>query len=348
MVFGEVKKALLLTLVVSLVWPVICSAQATAGDLASPAKASAKSGAEDWDSLSLAGHPLQAEKPVPGGKEDRPLFTRELLQLKWRVGDPIDLYVIRPKNVEKPPVVLYLYTYPSETDRFRNDTFCNDAARNGFAAVGFVSALNGHRYQNRPMKEWFVSELEEALVASVHDVQMVLNYLDARGDLDTTHAAMFGEGSGGSIAILSAATDPRIKTIDVLDPWGDWPDWMAGSTLIPDAERPNYIKADFQKKIAALDPVAVLPQLKSQQVRVQQLMDDTVTPKVAKEKIAAAAPKSAQLIEYQNTKEFYRAVSGGRLFQWVKDQIRPVAAARSEAQTLPGSAATAAVPGQHN
>jgi hypothetical protein len=349
MVRGNTKNRLALAgLLAVLLAAKISFAQAPAGNIASPAKAAASSGAEDWDSLSLAGHPLHAEAPLLGEKEDRPLFTRELLQVQWRFGDPMDLYVIRPKGVANPPVVLYLYTYPSETDRFRNDTFCNDVTRNGFAAVGFVSALNGQRYHGRPMKQWFVSELQEALVTSVHDVQMVLNYLETRSDVDSSRVAMFGEGSGGTIAILSAATDSRIKAIDALDPWGDWPEWMASSPLIPEAERPNFVKPEFLSKIAPFDSVQWLPQLKTQQVRIQQLMDDGVTPKAAKLRIEAVAPKTALLVQYQNTPDFYHAVSGGRLFQWLKDQIRPVSAAHSENQVLPGSAANAAAPGEHN
>ena len=82
------------------------------------------------------------------------------------------------------------------------------------------------------MKEWFVSQLQESIAASAHDVQMILNYLAMRGDLDMDHVGMFGDGSGASIAILAAAVDPRIKASDLLDPWGDWPDWIAKSTLI--------------------------------------------------------------------------------------------------------------------
>ena len=196
---------------------------------------------EDWSSLSLTNGELIPDPPLLGEKYDNPQFTRELLQVKWRQGDPIDLYVIRPKGVAHPPAILYLYSYPSETEVFRGDTYCANVTKGGFAAIGFVSALNGHRYTNRPMKQWFVSELQEALGSSVHDVQMILNYLATRGDLDMSRIGMFGVGSGGTIAILAAAADPRIKTIDVIDPWGDWPDWMAKSSLIPEVERPRYL-----------------------------------------------------------------------------------------------------------
>ena len=277
---------------------------------------------EDWSSLSLANSELIPEPPLLGEKYDNPQFTRELLQVKWRQGDPIDLYVIRPKGVAHPPAILYLYSYPSETEVFRGDTYCANVTKGGFAAIGFVSALNGHRYTNRPMKQWFVSELQEALGSSVHDVQMILNYLATRGDLDMSRIGMFGVGSGGTIAILAAAADPRIKTIDVIDPWGDWPDWMAKSSLIPEVERPRYLTPEFLKKVAPLDPVKWLPQLTSQHVRLQQVLDDSVTPKVVQQRIRKAAPRTAQGITFHTTRQFSGAESGDRLLQWVKAQVQ--------------------------
>jgi len=277
---------------------------------------------EDWSSLSLVNSELIPERPLLGEMDHNPRFTRELLQVKWRQGDPIDLYVIRPKGVARPATILYLYSYPSETEIFRNDTYCANVTKDGFAAVGFVSALTGHRYTNRPMKQWFVSELQEALGSSVHDVQMILNYLSTRDDLDMSRIGMFGVGSGGTIAILAAAADPRIKTIDLIDPWGDWPDWMAKSSLIPEVERPNYLKPEFLKKVAPLDPVEWLPRLKSQHVRLQQVLDDSVTPRVVQQRIKAAASGTAQIVAFDTTKKFSNAASGDKLLRWVKDQLR--------------------------
>jgi hypothetical protein len=278
---------------------------------------------EDWSSLSLANSELIPERPLLGEKIDNPQFTRELLQVKWRQGDPIDLYVIRPKGVAKPPAILYLYSYPSETETFRSDRYCANVTRNGFAAIGFVSALNGQRYTNRPMKQWFVSELQEALGTSVHDVQMILNYLATRDDLDMTRIGMFGVGSGATIAILSAAADPRLKTIDLIDPWGDWPDWMAKSSLIPERERPNFLKPEFLTKVTPLDPLEWLPQLKSQRVRLQQVLDDSVTPRIAQKRIRAAARGKIQISAFSTTQQFSSAMSGDKLLQWLKDQLRP-------------------------
>ncbi|MGO9648531.1 MAG: alpha/beta hydrolase family protein [Terriglobales bacterium] len=303
---------------------------------------------EDWSSLSLAGSELKPETPTFGEKDDLPGFTRELIQVQWRKGDPIDLYVIRPKYVPKPRVILYLYSYPSETARFRDDDYCARVTSGGVAAVGFVSALTGHRYTMRPMKEWFVSELQEALGKSVHDVQMILNFLSARQDLDVSNVGMFGTGSGGTIAILAAAVDPRIKAIDVLSPWGDWPDWMAASSLIPETERPNYVKLEFLKQVAPLDPVQWLPQVKAEHIRIQNIANDTVTPKAAQARIESAAPAGAKVQRYENARQFYGAAAAGRVFQWVKDQIRQIPETKPGVENTRRLAPTAQIAERHD
>jgi hypothetical protein len=278
-------------------------------------------GHEDWSSLSLGRNDLPSEPPVLGEKAEFPEFTRELIEVQWRENDPIYLYVVRPHGVEKPPVILYLYSYPYDEPRFMDKGFCQRVTAEGFAAIGFVSALTGQRYHGRPMREWFVSELQEALVTSVHDVQMILNFLSARGDLDMNKVGMFGEGSGATIAILAAAVDGRIRTLDLVNPWGDWPDWMEKSSLIPAAERPDYVKPEFLQRVEPFDPVRWLPKLGSKRVRLQDILDDSITPEICKKQIESAAPHSAQIVRYDDGQAAAKALAGGQLLKWIKQQV---------------------------
>jgi X-Pro dipeptidyl-peptidase (S15 family) len=302
-----------------------------------PAKPSAVSAAsakpasdEDWSTPLLTGSKLHVEDTVIGETDKFPEFTRQILRVQWRTGDPIDLYIMRPSGVEKPPVILYLYGYPSETDRFRDNRYGERVTRDGFVAVGFVSALTGHRYHDRPMKKWFVSELQESLAASAHDVQMVLNYLATRKDLDMGHVGMVATGSGATIAILAAAADPRIQAIDLLDPWGEWPDWMAKSGVIQENERPDYMKPEFLARVAPLDTLHWLPKLQSRKVRLQEVLDDTGAPPAARQKIEEALPSSAEEIKYKDTGALLKASSGGRFFDWIKEQVAPPKTAQSK------------------
>jgi len=292
---------------------------------------------EDPTSISIKSSNLQPEEPLVGEKDEEKTFTRELIQVQWRGGDPINLYVIRPVRVKKPPVILYLYSYPSNSERYRDDDFCKLLVKNGIAAVGFPLALNEERYHDRPMKQWFVSELQEALAISTHDVQMVLNYLDSRGDFDMKRVGIFGDGAGGAIAILAAAADARIKAVDLLNPWGDWPDWLAKSPLVPEKERANYLKQDFLQQVAGLDPLQWLPKLKSRTVRLQIVGDVTVTPKTATQKILAATPSTAQIVRYKDSRTFVmQAGLGGKVFDWLREKVGPApptAASREEHRT---------------
>lgn len=293
---------------------------------------------EDWTSPALTGSHLMPVRPLEF-INDYPGYTSELLQVQWRSGDPIDLYVMKPKGVKKPPVILYLYGYPTSTDVFKNEAFEELVTRNGCAAVGFVSALTGHRYHDRRLKQWFLSELQESLATSAHDVQMVLNYLATRDDLDMNRVGIFAQGSGASIAILASAVDPRIKVFEAIDPWGDWPTWFATSPFVPENERTDYVKPEFLKKVATLEPLQWLPKIQAKKFRLDQELFDTVTPKAVQEKLRAAAPAGTSVMLYKDLQEFKAAFAEGKNLPWLQHELQSLSepeASASKALSDPG------------
>ena len=278
---------------------------------------------EDWTTPSLSTSHLQPVRPLPPFIDDTHSgYTVELLQLQWRDADPLDLYVMKPIGVNNPPVILNLYGYPADTAAYKIELFQKELTKGGFAAVGFVPALTGHRYHGRPMKEWFLSELQESLATSAHDVQMILNYLASRGDVDMTRVGMFGQGSGATIAILASAVDPRIKVLDVLDPWGDWPSWMATSEFVPRDERPDYVKPEFLKKVATLETLDWLPKIQATKFRFQQLLFELDTPTPIKEKLRAAVPAGTPVVLYKTLDEFKAAFPYSTNLDWMKHELR--------------------------
>jgi hypothetical protein len=278
---------------------------------------------EDWSTPALTTSHLKSVRPLFMVDDSHPDYTVETIHLQWRWGDPLDIYLIKPTGVKKPPVILNLYGYPAGEDPYKNEVFQKALVKDGFAAVGIVSALTGHRYHDRPMKEWFLSDLQESLATSAHDVQMILNYLAARGDLDMNRVGMFGQGSGATIAILVSAVDPRIKVLDVLDPWGDWPTWIATSPFVPKDERADYMKPEFLKEVAALETLDWLPKIQAKRFRMQQNMFELDTPTAVKAKLRAAAPPGAGFAFYQTIPEFVAVF--GRVstnLDWVKHELQ--------------------------
>jgi len=278
---------------------------------------------ENWGVLDDLKTGLEPATYAEVSRDEQPEFVRQLIRVHWRLVDPIDLWITRPKVAGKVPVVLYLYSYADTDEKFRDNGWCKRATAGGFAAVGFVSNLTDYRFRFRPMRQWFVSELAESLGTTAHDVQLILNYLADRGDMDMDHVGMFGMGSGASIAILAAHADSRIKALDLLDPWGDWPDWLKESSVVADDERPKYLTPEFLKSVALLDPVAYLPSLKTHSLRLQQTLTEPETPKIAKERIAAAVPIPGQLVKYENAQDLYKAWETSGLSGWIKQQMRP-------------------------
>jgi hypothetical protein len=304
----------------------ILSLTAGAQDLASvpiadPADKRFQSVTEDWTTPALSSSHLMPVPPLSFVDDTHPAYTVELLQLQWRWGDPLDLYVMKPSGVRNPPVILNLYGYPADTDPYKNAIFQKALTKNGFAAVGFVSALTGHRYHDRPMKEWFLSELQESLATSAHDVQMVLNYLASRGDLDMSRVGMFGQGSGATIAILASAADPRIQVLDLLDPWGDWPNWIATSPFVPSDERADYVKPEFLKKAATLETLYWLPRIQAKKVRLQQNLFETDTPQPVKEQIRTAVPAGTTIRLYNTVQEFKAAFPYSTNLEWMEHEL---------------------------
>jgi hypothetical protein len=298
---------------------------------------------EDWTTPSLEGSHLRPVQPLFFVDDTHPDYTVYLIHLQWRWGDPLDVYLIRPNGIEKPPVILNLYSFPEGLDPYKNEIFQQALIKGGFAAVGFVSALTGHRYHDRPLREWFISELPECLGTTAHDVQMLLNYLKWRGDLDMTRVGMYGQGSGGAIAILASAVDPRIKVLDVLDPWGDWPDFMAASPFIPDEERADYVKQEYLKKVATLETINWLPKIHAKKFRFQQNIFSSYTPLVVKEKVRGAAPPGTRFAFYQTLPDYMAAF--GKVstnLDWVKQELRmlPETEVKPAATPTPGGASS--------
>jgi hypothetical protein len=78
-------------------------------------------------------------------------FIREWYRVEWRTGDPFYLFVIRPRGVEKPPVILYLPSFPQDMEIYQKNEWDEAAVRGGYAVVGFVGNVTGHRTRYRKL-----------------------------------------------------------------------------------------------------------------------------------------------------------------------------------------------------
>jgi hypothetical protein len=280
---------------------------------------------EDYKSLKLDTSTLAIKESLIGQRGTTQNFDQQTVRVRWRPNDPIDLYIALPKGVEKPPVIIYLYGFPTDEKRYHDESWYGRITSSGFAAVAFFPAVTGPRFHApRPMTQNFLTQLPESLPMTVHDIQMVINYLYTRKDLnlDLDRIGIFATGSGATAAILAAVADPRIKALDLLNPWGDWPDWMAKSELLSFVACEGCNSPEFLQGLAPLDPVKRLPQLNTPYVRFRHFVENGQTPRIAQDKMEAVIPKSADITRFENVMEFNRSASGGKTFDWVKGALK--------------------------
>src|SRR5262249_28888313 len=129
-------------------------------------------------------------------------------------------------------------------------------------------------------------------------------------------------GSGASTAILASAADPRIRVLDVMDPWGDWPTWVARSPFPPKDERDNFLKPEFLKKAGLLDPVEWLPKVQAKKFQLEQNDFDKITPASVKEKLRAVVPTGASVVVYKTVKDLDSAGASSTNVGWIREKVQ--------------------------
>ena len=103
---------------------------------------------------------------------------------------------------------------------------------------------------------------------------------------------------------------------------GDWSDWLAKSTFVPEEDRARYLKPNFLKLLEPLEPVRFLPELKSRRLRIQ-FVDEYGEPKEAVRKIELASPSAATLRHYSTALELRNVTADGGLFKWITSELMP-------------------------
>jgi hypothetical protein len=87
--------------------------------------------------------------------------------------------------------------------------------------------------------------------------------------------------------------------------------------------RASPLKAEYLERVAPVDPLVWLPKLKTPRVRLELISGDAgATDEVAK-KIGAAAPTNVEAKHFENALIHFHETSDGKLYEWLKKQLRP-------------------------
>jgi hypothetical protein len=92
---------------------------------------------------------------------------------------------------------------------------------------------------------------------------------------------------------------------------------------VPNEDRSKYQTPEFRARVAPLDPLQWLPKVKAQSVRIINVRQDPNVPVTSQERLENAAPPNAEIDQVGDLQALVPLAAGGRLFDWLRAQLRP-------------------------
>ncbi len=170
----------------------------------------------------VSGAPLELKKEVVDAGD----YWLEVLLLDLNGVEAVPAYLTRPKSAEggKLPVVLYNHAHGGAYETGKEELihgrnalirppYAETLARMGIAAL-CVDAWNFGERRGRTESELFKEMLWRGRVLwgmMVYDSVRVLDYVEARSDLDASRIATMGISMGSTMAWWLSALDERVK-----------------------------------------------------------------------------------------------------------------------------------------
>ena len=271
----------------------VCLCACHAEDVASEAARAEKTKLFAYD----AKLPLAAkEDPV----QDTGAFTTQAIHFASTNGQIIPALLCRPKNVPKPPVLLYLHGLGMDKQGTR--VLAAIAASKGFAVLGIDAQYHGER--KLPGVEILSADLartRQAIIQTVVDNRRALDYIHSRTDLDSDRVGLLGLSMGAILGSIVAGVDTRLCSACLVVGGGRW-DVILTQSGHPVSQqlRDQGVTAEKAAQVLGdVDPVNYVGLIAPRPVQMINGKTDEIVPKAATEALFAAAqmPKQIQWLE---------------------------------------------------
>lgn len=185
--------------------------------------------------------------------------------LRYGVGDnAAEAYLVRPGGARtpggNPGLVIWHWLDTDAPDGNRTEFLAEARA---LAGRGVVSLLPQGRFPWRIDPSGSAHDARE-VESEVARFRAGIDLLIDDGSVDPERIAVAGHDFGGMLAILAAASDPRVRGVIALAPTPRWADWFLPFWAIAE-DRIDYLAAmrrlDPVERIAEISPRSILLQL---------------------------------------------------------------------------------------
>lgn len=177
--------------------------------------------------------PLDA---MPEGTQDAPDWRREKFSVRAAYGNErLPIFVFVPKNVQPPLQAVVFYPGSNANTAASSQTLAlqwsDFIVRSGRVLV--YPVYQG-TYERRILGPKGPAVIRDITIQRGKDVRRAVDYLESRGDIDTSKIAYYGTSLGAQLGPEWLAIEPRFKTGVLMS--GGFETW----NLLPEIEPMNY------------------------------------------------------------------------------------------------------------
>jgi cephalosporin-C deacetylase-like acetyl esterase len=167
---------------------------------------------------------------------DAGAWTEQRLSFNSADGLRVPAVLFRPKDIEKPPCVLFLHGYGGSKDNARFAATL--MIPQGFAVFAIDARLHGERAEagRTLLSVEGLAGQDRPMVATVIDNRRALDYLQTREDLDAERTVVMGVSMGGMLGGVLAGVDERVDAAALIVAGGSW------SVLAATSEHPSAVR----------------------------------------------------------------------------------------------------------
>ncbi|MEA3401218.1 MAG: alpha/beta hydrolase [Armatimonadota bacterium] len=281
--------------------------------------------ADDWQSL-RAVYDYDAEAPLEisaGQVRDLGAFRVEELTFAGAGGERVPAVVMRPTEVQEPPVVLFLHGLGGDKGQARLVAML--LAPQGVAVVAIDAALHGDRAVEGPGIGRQLAADPQALVRTVIDNRRAIDYIHIRGDLDADRLVLVGASMGAILGSIVAAVDERIDAAALLVGGGGW------TTILESSEHPAAAALrdaglSRDRSLGQMDPVHFVGHISPRPVLMVNGTQDRVIPPQAAEALHEAARQPKEVLWYEGGHVGMPPETLQRVVEWIATRLALVEA----------------------
>jgi dienelactone hydrolase len=198
-------------------------------------------------------------------------------------SDSVEAYLVRPAGTPTPggsPGLVMWHWLDTEAPDGNRTEFRAEAR--ALAGRGVVSLLPQGRFPWRIDPSGSAADSRE-VEAEVARFRAGIDLLIDDGGVDPERLAVVGHDFGGMLAILAAASDPRIRGVIAMAPTPRWADWFLPFWAIAE-DRIDYLSA-----MRRLDPVERIAEISPRPMLLQLANRDFYVPPMAGYELRRAA-----------------------------------------------------------